>query len=229
MNEILYWLSQNMADMPDGDDWLSDCERETLAGKRFAKRRNDWKLGRWTAKQAIRAYLSKKNLLLSSLEIRAAADGAPEAFRNNSPENISISISHSNSRSLCAVGRADLALGCDLERLEMREDSLVADYFTSEEIALCSQAQETEKAVIVNLIWSAKESALKILREGLRRDTRSIRILPDLERQKESWNAWTGHCLESSRVFYGWWRKDEDFIYTLGSIRPTPVPAQIRV
>ena len=34
---------------------------------------------------------------------------------------------------------------------------------------------------VANLIWSAKESALKVLRTGLRRDTRSVDVslLPD--------------------------------------------------
>jgi 4'-phosphopantetheinyl transferase len=227
MNAILHWLTQNMADVPEGDDWLSESECRILATMRFPKRRNDWRLGRWTVKQAIRAYLENGNLPLTSLEIRAAADGAPEAFSGGLPVNVSISISHSNNRSLCVAGPPDVSIGCDLERLEARENNLVADYFTSEEIYLCSQASETEKAVIVNLIWSAKESTLKILREGLRRDTRSIRIDPDLKGQGADWSLWTGYCLDTSRSFYGWWRSDGEYVYTLGSNHPTSFPKQI--
>jgi 4'-phosphopantetheinyl transferase len=229
MNEILYWLSQSVADVPEGEDWLSDPERMILAGLRFAKRRNDWRLGRWTAKQAIRSYLLEKDLSLSSLEIRAAMDGAPESFRDNAPGPVALSISHSNGRGFCAVGPRDMAVGCDLERLEIRDPGIVRDYFTSEEISLCEKAHGSESTVIVNLIWSAKESALKILREGLRRDTRSIRIDPEFKRQEGNWNMWTGYCLETSRVFYGWWRTDNDFVYTLGSDRPTSSPKQIQV
>jgi 4'-phosphopantetheinyl transferase len=226
MSEILYWLSQSVADVPEGDDWLSDNERNVLAGLRFAKRRSDWRLGRWTVKQAIRAYLPE-DFSLSSLEIRAAADGAPEAFRDNAPGKVSISVSHSNNRSLCAVGPHDYAIGCDLEILEKREESIVTDYFTPEEISLCEKAPEPENALIINLIWSAKESVLKILREGLRRDTRSIRIDPDFKRQEGNWNMWTGYCLETSRIFYGWWRPCDGFIYTLGSNQPIASPKPI--
>ena len=226
MSEILYWLSQNLVDVPEGDDWLSDQERITLVGLRFAKRRNDWLLGRWTVKQAIRSYL-QKDLSLSSLEIRVADNGAPEAFRDNQPGIVSISISHSNNRSLCAVGPPDHAIGCDLEQLEIREESIVADYFTPEEISLCQSTLESEKTLTINLIWSAKESSLKILREGLRRDTRSIRIDPDFKRQESDWSRWTGYCLETSTIFYGWWRNREGFVYTLGSRNPTFSPKQI--
>jgi 4'-phosphopantetheinyl transferase len=227
MSETLYWLSQSLADVPEGNDWLSDHERSTLAGLRFSKRRNDWRLGRWTAKQAIRSCLLKKDLSLSSLEIRVTDNGAPEAFRDNAPAGVSLSISHSNNQSLCAVGPLDGAIGCDLEQLDIREESIVTDYFTPEEIALCRRMLESEKALIVNLIWSAKESALKILREGLRRDTRSIRIDPDFNRQEGDWNVWTGYCLKTSNVFNGWWRSCDGFVYTLGSNRPTSSPKQI--
>lgn len=212
-----YWLAQNLSDVPVQDDWLSEGERSILAGFRFPKRRNDWRLGRWTAKQAIYAYRQQSHPNLSSLEIRAAADGAPEVFWNNTPGGVSLSISHALNRSLCAVGPADLAIGCDIEQLERREDSLVLDYFTPEEISLCHQAVPENRTLVVNLIWSAKESVLKALREGLRRDTRSVFIRPDFGEQEKGWNAWTGHCPELARSFYGWWRAADGFVYTLAS------------
>jgi 4'-phosphopantetheinyl transferase len=223
---LCHWLSQSVSDVPEEDDWLCDSEQRTLGGLHFTKRRNDWKLGRWTVKQAIRAYL-QKDFSLSSLEIRVADNGAPEAFRDNEPESVSISISHSNNKSLCAVGPPHHAIGCDLEQLEIREESIVADYFAPEEISLCRRALESEKTLIVNLIWSAKESSLKILREGLRRDTRSIRIDPDFKLQEGNWYRWTGYCMETSTIFYGWWRNSEGFVYTLGSTQPTSSPKQI--
>jgi 4'-phosphopantetheinyl transferase len=228
MSEFLYWLSQRAVDVPEGDDWLSDSERSTLAGLRFAKRRSDWRLGRWTAKQAIRSYLDK-GLPFSFVEIRAAEDGAPEAFSDQAPARISLSISHSNNRSLCVVGAPDQAIGCDLELLETREENLITDYFAPEEMDLCRRIQKSEKDLAVNLIWSAKESALKILREGLRRDTRSIQIDPDFKPQDGGWKRWTGRCLITSNVFSGWWCRDECHVYTLGSNGSASFPKQLRV
>jgi 4'-phosphopantetheinyl transferase len=226
MNSLLYWLTQDLTEVPENNDWLCDSERSILAGMRFAKRRNDWRLGRWTAKKAICAYLGCKDPVLSSLEIRAAEDGAPEAFRDAAPANVSLSISHSNNQSFCVVGPSCLSIGCDLERIEDRKDPFVEDYFAPEEIAFCRNAL-VGKTLAANLIWSSKESMLKALRQGLRRDTRSVRVHPDFSERKDSWNIWTGHCLETSRTFYGWWRSHNHYIFTLASDHRTSLPEQI--
>lgn len=225
MSETLYWFTQSLSDVPESSDWLSQGEREILSGMRFPKRRNDWRLGRWTAKQAICSYQMKAGTPLSSLEIYAASDGAPEAFWDDGSENVSISISHSRQKSLCVVGPRDFTVGCDLEWIEPREDIFSRDYFTPEEITLSAQVPAAEKNLFVNLIWSAKETTLKILREGLRLDTRSISIRPEFLVPKEAWNPWTGQCLGSSRIFSGWWCSVDGFVYTLGSDRPTASPS----
>jgi 4'-phosphopantetheinyl transferase len=229
MNENLYWLTQNLEDVPEHSEWLSDGERSILDGLRFPKRRNDWRLGRWTAKQAVCAYQRKADPMLFQLEIRAAADGAPEAFWNNNPSNVAISISHSNERSFCAVGPRDFAIGCDLELVESRDDSLVRDYFTPEEISFCRKAPIHDQSLTINLIWSAKESVLKALREGLRRDTRSVTVHPESWNQEGAWNAWTGRCHDTSAIFNGWWRAWDGYIYTITSDRPTASPEQLWV
>jgi len=224
MRKSLYWFTQSLSDVPEIDDWLSRGERTILSGMRFPKRRNDWRLGRWTAKQAVCAFQMKRNPSLSSLEIRAASDGAPEAYWDDGTESASISISHSKDRSLCVVGPRDLTVGCDLEWIEPREENLIRDFFTPEEITFTKQCPAAERDLAANLIWSAKETTLKILREGLRRDTRSIRIRPVLPGGKGAWNTWEGQCLEPLRVFAGWWCTRDGFVYTLASDRPTIAP-----
>ncbi len=228
MSEILCWLFQTLTDVPEGEEWLSGGERAVLAGLRFSKRRNDWLLGRWTAKRAICLYQSRKNPNLSSLEIRAADDGAPEAFWEGEPAKVSFSISHSNARCVCAAGPPDLPLGCDLELIEQRDIGFFGDYFASEEMALL-QASPAEANLVAYLIWSAKESVLKALREGLRRDTRSVLIQPEFPGPESAWNPWTGRCLESSRIFYGWWRAFDGYVLTLASGHPTSLPKQLFV
>lgn len=228
MTEVLHWLSQNLSDVPQSDDWLSEAERSVLAGLHFTKKRDDWKLGRWTAKQAICACQMKDSAAFSNLEIRAAEDGAPTAFWDNEPAKVSISISHSHEKSFCVVGPPGCGTGCDLEWIEPREVNFAGDYFRPEEISYLQQAP-AEQALVVNLIWSAKETVLKILRQGLRRDTRSVAIHPGFLGLEGAWNAWTGHCLESSRVFCGWWRSWEGYIYTAASDQITSAPEEIIV
>jgi 4'-phosphopantetheinyl transferase len=226
MSTSLYWLARQFEDVPEHDAWLSTAERDILAGFRFPKRRNDWRLGRWTAKQTIRAYQSGKDLDLASLEIRAAADGAPEAFRDGSPGNVSISISHSNGVGLCVVGPPGLSVGCDVEQIEPREVQFFKDYFTSEEIALLDNGPE-DRSLIAYLIWCAKESALKSLREGLRLDTRTIIVRPDFGEASDSWKTWTAECTDSPRRFSGWWQLRNGFIYAMTADRITSSPIQL--
>jgi 4'-phosphopantetheinyl transferase len=229
MSEGLYWLAQNLSEMPESNDWLSEGERLRVAEMRFPKRRNDYKLGRWTAKRAISAYLQNSIPRDSLLDIRAAVDGSPDPYFDGKPGNFSLSISHSNQRSLCAVGPRDLMIGCDLELIESRAYDFLADYFTPEELAFVKQNSFCAPPQAGMLIWSSKESALKVLREGLRRDTRSILIQPDFDVQEGRWNPWTGGCLETSQIFYGWWRVSDNFVYTIAADRPSSPPIKLRI
>jgi phosphopantetheinyl transferase len=78
------------------------------------------------------------------------------------------------------------------------------------------------------LIWSAKESVLKALGEGLRRDTRSIATTVSLESPPEQWSRFDADCAASGKQFYGWWRKFDDFVLTVVTDSgDTPPPARL--
>jgi 4'-phosphopantetheinyl transferase len=178
---LVEWHEQNDTDVPTDDSWLSPPELATLAGLRFAKRRSDWRLGRWTAKRAVSAYLGlpATSQALRQLEIRPASSGAPEVLWANRPAVITISLSHRSGIAVCAVAPAGdpaVALGCDLERIEPHSDIFLADYFTVEEQSLVQEAASGDRWRLLALLWSAKESLLKALRLGLRADTRSVNV-----------------------------------------------------
>ena len=172
----VYWLEQTEAEVPTGNDWLSENEILCRNGLRFPKRRADWQLGRWTAKCAVAAYLKipTNPEVLERLEIRARPLGAPQVFVANKPVGLTISLSHREGHSLCAVARNSIDLGCDLENIEPRSNAFVSDYFTVEEQAMVAARSEAERPSFLALLWSAKESALKALQTGLRLDTRSV-------------------------------------------------------
>ena len=193
---------------------------------RFPKRRQDWKLGRWTAKRAIRAYLGFKGGQ-SELEIRAAQDGAPEALLDGEPVAISLSISHSEGLSLCALAAGKFPVGSDVEWVAPRSKAFVEDYFAEEEIAFLAQLPAEERDLRTTLIWSAKESALKALREGLRRDTRSVIVRVGQEENRDDWNPLEVLCVKTSRVFYGWWRTRGRHVLTLAAGQPGPGPVEL--
>ena len=177
----VHWFEQSLADVRAEDDWFNAWETSHLSTLRFPKRRADWRLGRWTAKHAVADYLHLAHDLeiLATIQIRPATSGAPEVFIDEAPGNVSISLSHRGGIAACAVGEPDAMLGCDVEVVEPRSDAFVADYFTAEEQAMTWQAPEPVQFALIALIWSAKESALKALRTGLRSDTRCVSVTLD--------------------------------------------------
>lgn len=211
----VYWLQQDGSDVPADNGWLSPAEAAQLTTMRFAKRRADWRLGRWTAKRAIAAYL-KFGGNLRAIELRAASDGAPEAYLSDEPALLSLSLSHSGGTAFCSVAPSGVALGCDLETVEPRSDDFLADYFTAEEQAFIARAPTAERSRLLALLWGAKESALKALRTGLRLDTRSVVASPAdaLSPVIGEWRLLRVRCTGGS-VFDGWWRQDGARVRTL--------------
>jgi 4'-phosphopantetheinyl transferase len=223
-----YWLEQAEADVPAGDQWLNAREKSRLSGLRFDKRRADWRLGRWTAKCAVASCLNLPADFhsLVDIEIRAAPSGVPEVFLFNQRATISLSLSHRAGQALCAVGLSGASLGCDLELVESRDHSFVTDFFTSNEQKLVEQAPTSERPLLVTLLWSAKESALKALHLGLRLDTTSVEAKPTHAAPHREKGSHQGGCIDWSRLFvrcigdqilYGWWRNAHDMVRTVVS------------
>jgi 4'-phosphopantetheinyl transferase len=222
----LYWLEQTEADVPRDNEWLGEGEAALLEGMRFAKRRADWRLGRWTAKRALASFWnsSASSRALAATEIRPASTGAPEVYLSNSPAPVSISLSHRAGMAMCAVSRSVDALGCDVEIIEPRSDAFVADYFVPEERALIARVSGLERFELVALLWSAKESALKALRTGLRLDTRSVVVTPmDRLFEVNGWRPLQVRCSEGN-AFQGWWQSAHNIVRTLVADPPPPPP-----
>jgi 4'-phosphopantetheinyl transferase len=235
----VYWFEQMTADVSQADDWLGPSEVAYFDALRIPKRRADWRLGRWTAKRAVAICLNTPSNPkgLAGIEIRPAATGAPEVFLNNQPAAVSISLSHSNGTALCAVAPQGTDLGCDLEIIEPRSEAFVADYFTGDEQALIANTPAAERLRLLVLLWSAKESALKALREGLRLDTRSVSVkllggVPSSVPEEETAPTFTERrsiwlplevCCTGGQVFQGWWGQAGNLLQTVVA---TPAPAR---
>ena len=102
----VFWLQQNQADVSPQDHWLSETETALLDEMRFLKRRADWRLGRWTAKNALAARLNLPARAFSSLEIRPAKSGAPQAYFLDKLCPVSISLSHRDGKAVCVLADA---------------------------------------------------------------------------------------------------------------------------
>ncbi len=223
----VYWLEQSEQDVAVEDDWLLLTEAARLRNMKFAKRRADWRLGRWTAKRALACCLglAPDPQTLAEIEIHATPSGAPEVFIARRRQTLNLSLSHCSGRALCAITLSGASVGCDLEVAEVRHDAFVTDYFTATEQACVRNVLPPERWLVLALLWSAKESALKALRLGLRLDTRlAVVNLSDTEVSDSSWHPLQVSC-PNENIFVGFHSKTSDFIRTI----VTPPPPQLLI
>lgn len=220
------WLAAGEADVPATGRWLHDTERVALDGMRFTKRHGEWRLARWTAKRALAEVLelSDDHETLATLWLRRTPEGAPEPFVGCTPAPCSVSSTDRAGWAVCLVGPAGRRVGVDLEVVEARSERFVRDWFTPAEQARVDAAVDDDGwRCVANLIWSAKESALKVLGTGLRRSTHSVEV--DLGADAgpghdgEGWRALRVHT-DEGLVLPGWWRRFGAFVLTVAADGP---------
>jgi 4'-phosphopantetheinyl transferase len=238
---ILHWLVQTAGDYPNlvagrpPPGLLSPAEQARYQELKVDKRRRDWLLGRWTAKQLLQGVLIELSGWVAPLDRLVIANepgGRPYLELTGMPplwqrSLLSLSISHSGERCLCAaVAGTGWLVGADVEQIAPRSAGFVADYFGVAEQALVSAAPAGQRDELVNAIWSGKEAALKVLGVGLGRDSRDVICLPD--GLAAGWAGWRPLRLQLERLhndaeawpMAGWWRSDGEYVYTLALGHP---------
>jgi 4'-phosphopantetheinyl transferase len=213
------WLIRSGADVPPGDAWLGVAERDALAGLPRARRRADWRLGRWAAKAALGSWLSVN---AARVAVLAAPDGAPEAWVDGRRAAVSVSISHRGGRALVAVADAPGVVGCDLERVEPRSGAFVREWLAPAEQGLLAAHDPGARPRLANLCWTAKEAVAKVRREGLRLDLRRAVAAPAGAAAADG--AWRALRVDGDGApTAGWWRADPDWVMAIAS-EPAPAP-----
>ncbi len=220
---IAYLLGRD-DQVPSGDDWLLPSEEATLAGLAQVKRRGDWRLGRWIAKRGVAAAMGD---LPADVEIRAGLDGAPFACRAGAPIAATLSLSHSAGVGLCVVAVPPVDIGCDLEVVEPRADVFEQDWFTTSERRLVDAAAHRDHDIMVTLIWSAKESALKAIHTGLRRDTRTVVVDSVTDAGVDGWGRLGVRDRIQESHLEGWWRLDGQFVMTVACASMPDPPSRL--
>ncbi|HSK25846.1 MAG TPA: 4'-phosphopantetheinyl transferase superfamily protein [Jiangellales bacterium] len=235
----LRWTARGEHELPTTDAWLAPAESARAAGMRFTKRRTEYLLRRWAGKQAVAAAAGLPTDVggLARIEVANRPGGAPYVVVGGAPLRLDVSLTDRAGWAVCVVG-ADLSrVGCDLELVEPRSAAFVADFLTAGEQEYVAACPSHQRDAVVNLVWSAKESALKVLRTGLRRDTRSVDVLlgrdDDIDAAGALADAGTGwHPLTvrpaEGGALPGWWRRDGAFLLTVAADRPLPVPEVLR-
>ena len=222
------WLACGEEQVPAGTGWLSETERGYAARMRYTKRRADFLVSRLTLKLAVARVLGwpADDATLARIESRPAADGAPGLFVDGLPAGRGVSLTDRAGCAACLVAEVPADVGCDLELVEARSDAFVRDYLTGPERDRVAAAPAL-RDVAANLIWSAKESALKVLRTGLRRDTRSVEVtVDDLTPPEHTWSALSVRAAEGT-VFPGYWRRSGSFLLTACARGTFPPPSAL--
>jgi 4'-phosphopantetheinyl transferase len=223
----LTWLSVGLEEVPAADEWMDTALARRLDAVRYTKRYNEARLARWTAKVAIALTFGLPTDLktLATVVVRNAPDGAPEAYLAGEPIDAVIAMTDRADWAVCAVLRDGGRVGCDLELVEPRSPAFVNDYLTVAERDAVAASADPDFAA--NTIWSAKESALKVLRTGLRRDTRSVEVT--LNGHAEG--AWRTLSIADvdGRTFPGWWNRFGEFVFTCATEQPTDKPTSLEI
>ena len=184
---------------------------------------------RWTTKQAIATVLDLDRSLddLRRIEIRHRESGAPYVQLDGAPAGVDVSMSDRSGWAVCLVGppgtTASGTVGIDLEVVEPRTPRFVADYFTVAERDYVRDLPVDDRDEAANLIWSAKEAALKVQQVGLRVDTRDRRGRS--ARRSASVDGWSAMTVTGrDGAMPGWWRRCGVFLLTIAFAEPADPP-----
>jgi 4'-phosphopantetheinyl transferase len=220
----LDWLARGLDDVPAADDWLGPFEAARLARMRFPKRRAEYRLRRWAGKTSVAAMLGLPLdvATLSRVEVRTAPGGAPVAYVDGRPAQVFVSLTDRAGWAVSTATTEPGAFGCDMELVEPRSPAFIADWLTPAEQDVVNAVVGADRDALANLMWSAKESALKVLKTGLRRDTRSVAVILD-EDPGPDWRRLRVQSIEGP-VFPGWWCRAGAYVLSVVADRDFAPP-----
>jgi 4'-phosphopantetheinyl transferase len=229
----VYWILHSLRSSevsPPSEAGLSSIELKKLASMRFPKRRQDWLLGRQTAKRLLQAAdPGLKEIPPERITIANEPAGAPVVLLDPGGRwSGCLSISHREDASFCALTLDPHdRIGADLEFIEPHSDVFIQDYLTPEEAARAFSLAPAQRDLWVALAWSIKEAVVKALRIGLRVDTRAIQAEWSDTARPDGWRSITVHTqLPDTHGLICWWRQEGNFVLTLAALPGAFSPQQ---
>jgi phosphopantetheinyl transferase len=87
-----------------------------------------------------------------------------------------------------------------------------------------AEAAAGDAALAATLVWSAKESVMKALREGLRIPPRAVEVSPERGPADGAWRPFAAHG-PGQDAWQGWWKAEAGFVLCAVA-RPASGPPQ---
>jgi 4'-phosphopantetheinyl transferase len=203
---------------------------------RFTKRRTEYLLRRLAGKRAVAATvgLPTDPASLRRVGVLNRLTGAPFVQVDGRDLGLDVSLTDRAGSAVCLVGPDVGAVGVDLEIVEARSDGFIRDFLTAAEQDLVASMPDVDsRDAAANLVWSAKESALKVLRTGLRADTRTVEVVIDnveglrLDHARAGSSPWRQLTVRTPKgPCPGWWRRDGVFLLTIAASSGLGAPPQ---
>ncbi|MBK7721951.1 MAG: 4'-phosphopantetheinyl transferase superfamily protein [Austwickia sp.] len=229
----MQWIACGEYQMPPGLDWISPRERARVDRLTFTKRRTEYLLRRYAGKRGVAATLGLDvdPQRLSRIELLNRPSGAPYVVVDGREGDLDVSLTDRAGSAVCLTGPggalASGTVGADLEIVEKRSEYFVNDYFTLPEQAYIHAQRDAAGQdgwdASANLLWSAKEAGLKVLRVGLKADTRILTVHVSHEVRADGWAPMEIEVIDGS-TFTGWWRRDGIFLLTIAYRYGGPPP-----
>ena len=151
------------------DRWLTEGERQLLAGFSLKKRRLEWLGGRLSAKVALLSLLNGPGLDFSAKQLEILPDGMGRphliSLGEALPEEIFFSISHSGCHA-AALASLRRPCGLDIQQPASALTGIKERFSTAAERRLlqsCPQLAQLDTIKQLALLWSAKEAFRKAL------------------------------------------------------------------
>lgn len=140
---------------------LSPAEMDRLATFRLDKRRREWLGGRLAGKQAL-LLLTGTDHAAHTISILPDKHGRPRLTAPLPPPLPSLSISHSGTLAVAMASRSHHC-GIDVQEIVPRIERLADRIGDPLELALLTQAIDSDTTTRLTMLWTAKEAAKKSL------------------------------------------------------------------
>lgn len=212
----IYGFKRDQEDVPIHLEWLHPLEIEYHGTLKFEKRRNDWLLGRWTSKLLLQQVLFPE-AALNKIEIRKGPNREPLVYYREHPVSSRLSISHSHGRAFCVLVKEDMRMGCDLEKVENRNESFIRDYFTNSERRSFGAHYHSllGQDTFFTLLWSAKECVMKACLTGLSIPPKDLELKQISDIRQGDWAEIFLQNLRNGSRFSGLFRLEEGFVWVV--------------